>query len=129
MAHHHRVSEVATGRHLGDGDDEAGSPARHVLHRRLDVRDAKGEVVWGPRYERYPEGGAVYGGMLSEVRLSDLGNGRFLFGYGRTRKEDPDDPTGKNKTRPTLTNAASVDFARRDDREPPPGRLAIGGVS
>jgi len=52
--------------------------------------DAQGEVVWGPRYVRYPEGGEKFGGWLSNAMIADLGNGNYLFGYGRSGIEDPD---------------------------------------
>ena len=51
--------------------------------------DANGEIVWGPRYVRYPEGGDRYGGWLTNATIADLGNGSYLFGYGRTGHEDP----------------------------------------
>lgn len=51
-----------------------------------------GDVVWGPRYQRYPEGGSEHGGWITNARLTDLGNGRYLFGYAHALMENADNP-------------------------------------
>ncbi len=74
-------------------DGELGSQVRTVA--ALMRIDGAGNVVWGPQYQSYAEEGDVYGGFLGHTRLSDLGNGRYLFGYGRAKKENPEDPAGR----------------------------------
>lgn len=78
-------------------DDEATASmfevSEHMMRARSSVAlmrvDAAGDVVWGPKYIQYPEGGALFGGWLTHAILADLGNGRYLFGYGVAGVEDP----------------------------------------